>query len=139
VGAFLGFLAHWAFVEMKEYSERRKLRKAYSAVAGDYVNFRIKANGIREPTGGTVRIVGQPDGSFKAHGLHPNHVVEWESIIRMSLELTGTGTGHYRYIDDAGHTGAQALTFIPEKRCFIVTATSGIGDEFRHYWKRREA
>jgi len=38
VGAILGFVAHWAFVDLKERAGRRKLKKAYADLAGTYVN-----------------------------------------------------------------------------------------------------
>ncbi len=144
-GAILGFFVHWTFVELKEYSERRKLRKAYGNLVGDYANFRVK-DGTEEPTMGTVRLIWQSDGSFKVQGLHSNGVAEWESVIRMSLEFKNTGTGHYRYIgtDDSG---TQQLIYSPETRSFIMTrpsivaiskpARSSPNQSFR--WKRIES
>jgi hypothetical protein len=139
LGAIPGYFVHWAFVKRKEYSGRRKLERAYSSLAGDYVNFRAKDDVREEPTGGTIRLTWRPDGSVQAQGLHANGVAEWESTIRMSLEFNGTGTGHYRYIgkEDSGN---QQVTYSRESRTFIVmsTNTSSTGREFFHRWRRIE-
>lgn len=139
VGAILGFLAHWAFVHLKEYSARRKLRKVYGPLAGDYANFRVKDDQTQEATGGTIRLLWQGEGSFKATGLHANGIAEWESTIRMSLEFKGTGTGHYRYIG-AENIGTQQVTYSPETRSFIVMGadTSGSRKQFFQRWRRVE-
>jgi hypothetical protein len=140
VGAILGFLAHWAFVELKEYSLRQKLKNRYSGLAGNYASYRVKDDGTEEPTGGTIRLTWQPEGSFRVQGLHPNAVLEWESVIRMSLEFAGTGTGHYRYVG-SDDSGTQQVTYREETRCFIVlgrNATRSTGMQFVHRWKRIE-
>jgi hypothetical protein len=138
LGAILAYFVHWAFVGRQQYSERRKLKKAYGHLAGDYTNFRVKDDRTQESTGGKIRLIWQPEGSFKAQGLHANGVAEWESVIRMSLEFKGTGQGHYRYIG-AEISGTQQITYFSETRSFVVVGTSSTtGREFIHYWRRIE-
>jgi hypothetical protein len=88
VGAVLGFFAHWAFVAWEKRSALGALKKAYSPHAGDYANFLLRENGTEEATGGTIRLVWEPEGLFKAQGLHPTGVAEWESVIEMNLKRT---------------------------------------------------
>ena len=137
LGAIPGYFVHWAFVKRKGYLERRTLKKEYSHLGGDYPNFRARDGGTEEPTGGKIRLIWQPEGFFRAQGLHANGVAEWESVIRMSLEFKGTGTGHYRYVGKE-YTGTQQLTYFSETRSFVVMGASSTGFEFVHYWRRIE-
>ena len=141
-GAFLGFIVGLAstraYVEYEKHSLRQKLKKAYGHLAGDYVNFRVKDDGREEPTGGSIRLIWLQEGSFRVQGLHANGVAQWESVIRMSLEFTGTGTGHYRHVQQPEDIGTQQVTYLPETRCFVVMGASSIGNEFLHHWRRIE-
>src|ERR1700686_2793943 len=97
MGAILGFIAHWGFVELKERSVRRKLKKAYANLTGTYINFRVKDGDAEEPTGGTIKVTQHSDGSFEVKGLHATGTLDWSSEVHMSLEPKNTGTGWYRY------------------------------------------
>jgi hypothetical protein len=48
----------------------------YSRLAGSYANFRLM-DGEYKPTGGTITLAWQPDGSFAVKGLHHDGTVEW--------------------------------------------------------------
>jgi hypothetical protein len=142
LGAILGIVGDWQIgARLRKLSAHRLLRKKYGYLAGDYANYRVKDDGAQEPTGGRIRLIGQSDGSFKAQGLHENGVAEWESVIWMSLEFEGTGTGLYRYIG-AEDSGTQQVTYWPETRSFTVMATNTTRSgrkPYVHHWRRIES
>jgi hypothetical protein len=141
-GVPVGFLAHLWFVRYKEREAREKLRRTYIALAGDYVNYRIKDDGAEMPTGGTIRLTQRSDGSFEVKGLRASGDLDWTSEIHMKMVPRNTGTGSYRYpAPDLTKFGVQQITFIPETRCIHVVGVNtsrGISTPFVHLWKRRE-
>jgi hypothetical protein len=139
VGAILGFFAHWAFVSGEKVLALRKLRRTYGPLAGEYVNFRVKENGAEEATGGTIRLSWQPDGSFKALGLHANGVAEWESTVHISLK-SGTWLGEYHDLGSYINHGIQQLTYLENAQLFsVLTTTTSLVNRppFIHRWRRK--
>jgi hypothetical protein len=141
VGAIFGFLAHWGFVALKEYSVHCKLKKAYRPLAGDYVNFKVSDDKTEQPTGGTIKLTQRSDGSFEVKGLHRNGALDWRSELHMTMEPGNTGTGWYRYPATTIY-GTQQITFIPETRSIhVVTTDTSRGtatSSWVHHWKRKE-
>jgi hypothetical protein len=140
VGAVLGFvpgfLAHWAFVEWEKRSAFGALEKAYGPGAGYYTNYLVREDGTEEATDGTIKLLWEPEGSFKALGLRSNGVVEWQSVIEMNLK-SSTGMGVYREIGSRDH-GIQQVTYLENARLFNVatTVTSRASrNVFNHRWK----
>jgi hypothetical protein len=139
LGTALGALADWRIgARLRKRSELRALTKEYGSLAGDYVNYRIRDDGTREPTGGTVEITWQPeDGLLEASGFHANGNPEWHSYIRMSREYSGTGIGHYNNVNSI-HGGIQQVIYSKQTRSFNVMGTSHTRKEFAHCWKAKE-
>jgi hypothetical protein len=123
-----------------EEMRHRKLKSLYGHLAGDYANFRVKDDGTEEPTGGTIRLTWQSNGTLKVQGFHSSGVTDWEGIIQMNLEFEGTGSGHYRHIGKED-SGTQKVTYWPATRSFTVlgaNTTRTAGKQFVHNWRRIE-
>lgn len=84
VGATLGFLAHWAFVEWEKWKASRALRARYSRLAGSYANFH-RIDSEYKATRGTITLSWQRDGSVAAKGLHHDGTLDWTSVIHMKV------------------------------------------------------
>lgn len=136
LGALLGIVGDWQIgTRLRKWSELRALNKEYGSLAGHYVNYRIRDDGTHEPTGGTVEIAWQSkDGLLEASGFHATERPEWHSYIKMSLEYTGTGTGHYNNVNSI-HGGIQQVIYSKQTRSFNVTGISHARKEFAHCWK----
>lgn len=139
VGAALGVIADWQIgARFRKWSELRALTKEYGSLAGRYMNYRIRDDGIHEPTGGTVEIAWQPkEGLLEAAGFHAKGDPEWHSYIRMGREYMGTGTGHYNNSNSI-HGGIQQVIYSKQTRSFYVTGISNTRKEFSHCWKPKE-
>jgi len=134
-GLPVGIVAHWAYVTMAKYAERRQLAKKYRGLTGSYANYRVQGNGVYEETGGRIILQWQRNGSFTEEGLARNGVPEWRGVIRMNLD--DGGTGKYRNVNLSGH-GIQNITYMPETGYFSVmgtiTSQSSTGPFF-HEWR----
>jgi hypothetical protein len=137
-GTVLGVVGDWQFGgRLRRWSDRRALTKEYGSLAGDYVNYHVTESGSHDPTGGTIKIRWEPrEGVLKAAGLRANGDAEWHSDIRMSIEIKGTGSGHYHYVDSI-HSGVQQVLYSKATRSFSVMGTSSARKQFSHYWKLR--
>jgi hypothetical protein len=142
VGAALGVVIDWKLgTWLRELTQRRKLKRTYGHLVGLYRNFRLNEDRAEVPTGGKIKLDLQPDGSFKAKGLHATGDTEWESDIRMSLEWNNSGRGRYKYLGSADY-GNQQITYLPETHSLSVVGTNlsgGRANTFVHHWKRIEA
>lgn len=139
LGILSSYIASLIYRASTTRANARKLRKKYGYLAGTYVNYRVD-NGIETPTGGTICLRQEPDGSFKADGLHPSGDLDWQSTINMSLEWENTGTGRYKYLAKA-HYGAQQLTVLTETQSLHVVGLNlshGKGNQFIHHWRRKQ-
>jgi hypothetical protein len=137
VGAVLGVLGHWAFVHVREWSARRKLKQRYAALAGSYAQYEANPE---VPTGGTIDLSWIGSGSFKVKALHGNGTMDWEGVMHLQPQLENTWTGSYWLPDRSGH-GVKQMTYVPNTRSFSVltTPTSWVGaNPFIHHWKRIE-
>jgi hypothetical protein len=136
LGTILGAMADWQIgARFRKWSERRALTREYGSLSGHYVNYRIRDDGTHEPTGGTIELIWEPqDGLLEATGFHATEKPEWHSYIKMSLEYTGTGTGHYNNVNSI-HGGIQQVIYSKQTRSFNVTGISHARKEFAHCWK----
>ncbi len=139
LGAILGIVGDWQIgTRLRKWSELRALNKEYGSLAGHYVNYRIRDDGTHEPTGGTIEIAWQPkDGLLEASGFHATERPEWHSYIKMSLEYTGTGTGHYNNVNSI-HGGIQQVIYSKQTHSFNVIGISHARKEFAHCWKLKQ-
>jgi hypothetical protein len=135
-GAVLGIVGDWQVgARLRRRSARQALTSEYWSLTGDYVNYRVTESGGLEPTGETVRIRWEPrEGVLKAAGLRANGDTEWHSDIRMSMEIKGTGSGHYHYVDSI-HSGVQQVIYLKLTKSFSVIGTGSTRNQFTHYWK----
>jgi hypothetical protein len=107
-------------------------------LAGHYVNHRVRDDGTHVPTGGTVELTWEPANCrLDATGFQANGHPEWHSYINMSMQIIGTGTGHYNYTDSI-HGGVQQIIYSKQARAFHVLGTGNSRKEFAHYWKLKE-
>jgi hypothetical protein len=135
-GAIVAVLGYWQIgTRLRKGLERRALTKEYGSLAGHYLNYRIRDDGTYEPTGGTVELTWEPqDGRLEATGFHATEHPEWHSYIKMSLEYTGTGTGHYNNVNSI-HGGIQQVIYSKQTHSFNVMGVSHNRKEFAHCWK----
>ena len=135
LGAILGAIADWQVgVRLRKRSELRALTREYTSLTGQYAHYRIRDDGTREPTGGTVEVTWQPaDGLLEASGFHGGNPV-WHSYIRMSREYSGTGIGHYNNVNSI-HGGIQQVIYSKQTRSFNVRGIDHTRSEFTHSWK----
>jgi hypothetical protein len=139
LGVALGILGTWQIgTRWRKWSERRALNREYSSLAGHYVNHRVRDDGTHEPTGGRVELTWEPGNCrLDATGFQANGHPEWHSYINMSMQILGTGTGHYNYTDSI-HGGIQQIIYSKQARAFHVLGTGNSRKEFAHYWKFKE-
>lgn len=139
LGIISSYIASILYRDSTTRAATRKLREKYGHLAGTYVSYRVD-NGVETPTGGTIRLRQQPNGSFEADGLHSSGDMDWQSTINMSLEWENTGTGRYKYPAKPDY-GTQQLTVLPESRSLHVVGMNmshGNTTQFIHHWKRKE-
>lgn len=138
-GAVLGAVGDWRIgARFRKRTELQALTRAYASLSGRYAHYRIRADGIQEPTGGTVEIAWQPDdGLLEASGFHATGNPEWHSYIRMSREYAGTGTGHYNNVNSI-HGGIHQVIYSKQTRSFNVRGLDHTRKEFVHCWKPNE-
>lgn len=138
LGALLGVLGDWQIgSRIRKRLGLRALTKEYGPLAGHYVNYCVKNDGMLEPAG-TVEITWQPkDGLFDISGFHATGHPEWHSYIRMSQEYSGTGVGHYNNVNSI-HGGIQQVIYSKKTRSFSVMGTSHTQKGFAHCWKLKE-
>jgi hypothetical protein len=138
-GTILGIVGDWQVgTRLRRWSELQALTREYGSLGGDYANCRVTESGGLEPTGGTIRIRWEPrEGLLKAAALRANGDTEWHSDIRMSMEIKGTGSGHYHYVDSI-HSGVQQVIYSKATQSFSVMGTSSTRKQFTHYWKLKE-
>lgn len=138
-GAVLGIVGDWQVgSRLRRRSERQALTREYASLSGDYINYRVTESGSHEPTRGTIRIRWEPrEGLLKAAALRANGDTEWHSDIRMSMEIKGTGSGHYHYVDSI-HSGVQQVIYSKASRSFSVMGTSSARKQSIYFWKLKE-
>jgi hypothetical protein len=138
VGALLGVFFDRA---SRKISEHNKVRKWYGDLAGDYLNYRIKEDGTEEPTDGTIRLAQKSGPLFIGKGLHRGGDVDWESEIRLNLEIQNLGTGYYLHHGKPQRDyGEQHIRYFPDGRFLQVVGRNtshGKTDFFRHCWRRK--
>src|SRR5260370_20842276 len=105
--------AHVLFGGLEKRVSSRRLRKEYGFLARSYVNYQDG----NKPTGGSILLEQEKDGTFTATGCHANGSVEWTSLIRMSLDVgkEDTGEGDFMYREDPGMFGHQWVRYIRMK------------------------
>jgi hypothetical protein len=139
IGIATSLIASVIYLAFTSRAHARKLRALYGHLEGTYVNYRVK-EGVETPTGGTIKIAQQSDGSLRIEGLHSSGNLEWSSIIKMSLEWENTGTGRYKYPAKPDY-GTQQITVLPETGSLHVIAMNtshGKANQFIHHWKRKD-
>jgi hypothetical protein len=119
----------------RDGSEFQELKRRYGFLARTYANIRDGSG----PTGGTVVLRQNDDGSFEATGRNPDASVEWKSEIHMSLKPVNTGRGRYIYVaQGAVDYGEQEIQYVPNSDILHVRGinkSSGAKIEFLHTWK----
>jgi hypothetical protein len=126
------FLAHKAWDTHKRRSKEAGFRKSYAFLARKYTNLR---NG-QEPTGGSVELTQNKDGTFSVVGLHADGSTEWEGALCMSLDQRNIGTATYKYLLRADY-GRQHVVYIPERDVLHVVGRNESATahaEFVHEW-----
>jgi hypothetical protein len=138
-GAILGAIADWQIAERwRRWVELRALTREYGPLTGNYLSYRVKDDGMHEPTGGLVELAWQPqDGVLEATGFQANGNPEWHSYIKMSREYSGTGTGHFNNVNSI-HGGIQQVIYSKQSRAFNVRGINHSRNEFAYYWKLKE-
>jgi len=138
VGALLGLpveiFGHWCWDQYKRRTKIAETNRKYSFLARRYTNLR---NGTT-PTGGTIEITQNGDGTFKVTGFNPDGTTQWESNLSMSANDDGVGAATYRYIDGRIDYGTQRVVYFPQQDVLHV---AGINQstpehtEFFHVWE----
>src|SRR5579862_7674170 len=90
---------HWCWDRWKKRRKVAAISRKYSFLVRRYTNLR---NGIT-PTGGTIEITQNGDGTFNVTGFNPDGTTQWESTLSMSPEDDGVGTATYRYVSGIDH------------------------------------
>lgn len=123
---------HWCWDQWKKKRRVAAISRKYSFLVRRYTNLR---NGIT-PTGGTIDITQDSDGTFKVIGFNPDGTMQWESTLSMSPEDDGVGTATYRYVSGIDH-GTQRVVYFPQQDVLHVAGTNQTTPEhaeFFHVW-----
>ena len=124
---------HWCWDRWKKRRKVAAISRKYSFLVRRYTNLR---NGIT-PTGGTIEITQNGDGTFNVTGFNPDGTTQWESTLSMSPEDDGVGTATYRYVSGIDH-GTQRVVYFPQQDVLHVTGTNQSTPEhieFFHVWQ----
>ncbi|MGA2299196.1 MAG: hypothetical protein ABSG77_00720 [Candidatus Acidiferrum sp.] len=133
LGLFGGYLIHVVYHWRQGAAKARNLCSKYGKLARTYSNFR--ADGV--PTGGSVRLVQNQDGSFEVVGFHANGSVDWKSLLWMDEKYDNRGITYYLHEAGQGY-GVQIIRYLPEQDILQVKGvreSPGPPLEFFHTWR----
>jgi hypothetical protein len=99
--------------------KRSVVKKKYAFLARKYIDLRKGT----VPTGETIELVQNPDGTFNVTGSNPDGTVAWKSLLRMSLDEEDIGTAVYKYPLRANY-GTQRVMYFPLLDRLLVVGTN---------------
>jgi hypothetical protein len=126
-------LAHAAWDRIKRYRKESAIRTKYAFLARKYTNSR---NGIT-PTGGSIELTQQDDGTFRTVGYNPDGSPQWEGVLRMSPDEDDVGTASYQYVLRTDH-GTQRVVYVRYRDALHVIGMNQSTlehTEFVHIWE----
>jgi hypothetical protein len=125
-------VAHVGWDRYKRWEKETRIKKTYSFLARKYANLR----GGHTPTGGSIELIQNKNGTFNVVGRNPDGSTQWEGELRMSMEEKDVGTATYRYPLQADY-GTQRVVYIPYRDILHVVGTNRSTTEhtdFVHVW-----
>ena len=129
VGIILDRLFNWSEGLLDAY----RLKKKYKFLARKY---RLLRDGIT-PTGGSIELIQNNNGTFKTIAYNPDGTIEWEGQLQMSADDENTGTGSYHYLALSANHGTQTVMYVPaqDHLHFIgINQSTTAHAEFVHVW-----
>jgi hypothetical protein len=136
IGAVLAlpfeFLCHMRFDSFRRRKKIAKLKQDYSFLARRYNNFE---NGDK-PTGGSILLEQNKDGSFAVTALNPDGSIEWDGSLHMSPDEKDIGTASYKYLNGINH-GDQRVVYVRHLDVLHVLGTNASTTQrkvFMHVW-----
>ena len=137
VGALIAlpfeFLVHMGWDRFKVWRKEVRTKNKYGFLAREYTNLRA---GMM-PTGGSVVLTQNKNGTFRVTGLHPDRTTEWEGELRMSSDEEDVGAATYRYLLKSDY-GTQRVVYLPHRDALHVLGTNQSTTdhlEFVHVWE----
>jgi len=126
------FLVHMGWDHYKRSRKQAALKNQYAFLARRYTNLR---NGTT-PTGGSIELTQNADGSFDVTAFHADRSTEWTGKLRMSPDELGVGTATYQYVSRSDH-GTQRVVYVPHNDTLHVLGmnqSTAQHREFVHVW-----
>jgi hypothetical protein len=126
------FLVHMGWDRYKRWRKEARIKQEYSFLARRYTNLR---NGTT-PTGGSITLTQNANGSFKTAAVGEDGSSEWEGHLRMSADEPGVGMATYRYPLKSDH-GTQRVVYVPHNDTLHVIGMNQSTTqhrEFVHVW-----